>query len=221
MADLSAATQVRRMAAVKSLLAFACSVGHLNADAGKMLRVKKPTARTAERILSEADVNRMLGAAIDPRDHAVLKLLYVAGLRATEAANLRWRHIVRGKKAAEATVLGKGSKTRTVVIPLALHAELAALTPSAKPESPVISGPGGRAVDRKVLWRIVKRLAKRAGVPPGASPHWMRHSHASHALDRGAPPHVVQQSLGHASLSTTTQYAHVRQGDASSRYLPE
>ena len=221
MAGQSVATQARRIAAVKSLLTFAFRVGHLSADVGQMVRVRKPTPQTAERILSEADVNRMIGAARNPRDRAVLRLLYVAGLRASEAANLRWKNITRAKKAVEANVVGKGNKARTVGLTPSLVAELSALTPSAKPDSPVIPGADGRPVDRKVLWRIVKRLAKKAGVPPGASPHWMRHSHASHALDRGAPAHVVQATLGHASLATTTQYAHVRTGDASSKYLGE
>jgi integrase/recombinase XerD len=66
---------------------------------------------------------------------------------------------------------------------------------------------------------IVKAAAKRAKLPAAMSAHWLRHSHASHALDRGAPVHVVQSSLGHASLTTTTRYSHARPGDSSARYL--
>jgi integrase/recombinase XerD len=69
--------------------------------------------------------------------------------------------------------------------------------------------------------RAVRAAAKRAGLKPGVSPHWLRHSHASHALDRGAPPQVVQKNLGHASLATTTGYLHSRRGDHSANYLPE
>ena len=76
-----------------------------------------------------------------------------------------------------------------------------------------------RPLTRQQLWRVVKGLAKRAGLPAAVSPHFFRHAHASHALDRGAPPHLVQQTLGHASLATTSRYAHARPDDSSARYL--
>jgi site-specific recombinase XerD len=65
----------------------------------------------------------------------------------------------------------------------------------------------------------VKRAARRAGVNGAASPHWLRHSHASHALDNGCKPHVLQKSLGHASLATTTGYLHVRAGEGSASFI--
>jgi integrase/recombinase XerD len=63
--------------------------------------------------------------------------------------------------------------------------------------------------------------AKRAGLPKKVSPHWLRHAHASHALDRSAPIHLVQATLGHASVSTTGRYLHARPTESSSLYLPE
>ena len=65
---------------------------------------------------------------------------------------------------------------------------------------------------------IIKQLARDAGIDSEVSPHWLRHAAASHALDRGAPVHVVQQTLGHASLATTARYAHKRL-DGAARYL--
>jgi integrase/recombinase XerD len=221
MTGVAPATQARRLAAVKSLLTFGHRVGHLAADVGQLLQTKKPPAGASDRILTEAEINRLVGAETDPRDRALLRLLYIAGLRASEAAGLRWKHLTRQKKGGEATVLGKGNKVRTVGLTAALWAEIAALTPSPKPDSPVIPARAGGPINRQVVHRIVKRAARRAGLDRKVSPHWLRHSHASHALDRGAPPHVVQNSLGHASLATTTKYAHIRKGDASSKYLAE
>ena len=66
---------------------------------------------------------------------------------------------------------------------------------------------------------IVRQAAKQAGVTGTVSPHWLRHAHASHALDHGAPIHLVQATLGHASVSTTSAYLHARPGDSSARYL--
>jgi integrase/recombinase XerD len=67
--------------------------------------------------------------------------------------------------------------------------------------------------------RILKAAAARAGLPEAVSMHWLRHAHVSHALDRGAPAHLVQATVGHASLTTTSRYAHARPNDSSARYL--
>ena len=67
--------------------------------------------------------------------------------------------------------------------------------------------------------RIVKAAAARAGLSAAVSAHWLRHAHASHALDRGAPIHLVQATLGHSSVATTGRYLHARPNDSSSRYL--
>ncbi|WP_430734229.1 tyrosine-type recombinase/integrase [Fodinisporobacter ferrooxydans] len=67
--------------------------------------------------------------------------------------------------------------------------------------------------------RIVKAAAKRAGLGDNVSAHWLRHAHASHSLDRGAPIHLVQSTLGHASVATTGRYLHARPTDSSARYL--
>jgi len=67
--------------------------------------------------------------------------------------------------------------------------------------------------------RIVRAAAHRAGIDANVSPHWLRHAHASHSLDRGAPIHLVQTTLGHASIATTGRYLHARPQDSSARYL--
>jgi len=74
-------------------------------------------------------------------------------------------------------------------------------------------------LSRSQLWYILNKAARRAGAPDGVSPHWFRHAHAAHALDRGAPAHLVQQTLGHQSLATTSRYAHARPDDSSGQYL--
>ena len=69
------------------------------------------------------------------------------------------------------------------------------------------------------MLRIVRQAAARASIDLAVSPHWMRHAHASHALDRGAPIHLVQATLGHASITTTGRYLHARPKDSSGRLL--
>ena len=116
-------------------------------------------------------------------------------------------------------MLGKGGKLREVAILAALWGELAALASARGPETPVIATRNGKALDRHVVHRIVKRAVRRARVDPTASAHWLRHAHASHALDEGCPVHVLQASLGHASLSTTSKYVHVRPGEGSAAWV--
>lgn len=78
---------------------------------------------------------------------------------------------------------------------------------------------GGQALQPVAVLRIVRLAAHRAGVELPVSPHWLRHAHASHTLDRGAPIHLVQATLGHASITTTGRYLHARPKDSSSRFL--
>jgi len=77
----------------------------------------------------------------------------------------------------------------------------------------------GAALKTVAVLRIVRQAPRRAGVELPVSPHWLRHAHASHALDRGAPIHLVQATLGHASITTTGRYLHARPNDNSSRFL--
>jgi site-specific recombinase XerD len=77
----------------------------------------------------------------------------------------------------------------------------------------------GRVLDPSQADRSVAAAAKRAKIKGNVSAYWLHHAHASHALDRGAPPHLMQSTLGHASLSTTSRYLHARPGDSSARYL--
>jgi integrase/recombinase XerD len=86
------------------------------------------------------------------------------------------------------------------------------------PNDPVFASRRGGLQVRQVD-RIVKAAARRAHLTPAVSAHWLRHAHVSHALDRGAPVHVVRATVGHASLETTTRYSHARPGDSSARYL--
>ena len=77
-----------------------------------------------------------------------------------------------------------------------------------------------RLTDRTVR-DVIFKLALRAGILKKVSPHWLRHAHASHALDRGAPIHLVQTTLGHASVATTGKYLHARPEESSGRFLLE
>ena len=106
-----------------------------------------------------------------------------------------------------------GDKTRCILVPADLAAalrELRTVAPASERVFPIS--------ERRINY-IVKATAKRAGINLAVSAHWLRHAHASHAIDEGAPITLVSQTLGHADLKTTSVYAHARPNDSSSRYL--
>jgi integrase/recombinase XerD len=243
---LAPATAARRLSAVKSLIALAHRLGYLTYDVGAPIQLPAIQDRLAERIMSEWEMQRMLGLEKRPRNAALLRLLYSAGLRISEACGLRWRDLTerggggtgeqareRGVKvdggakvdpgskvdSGQISVFGKGGKTRSILLPSPIWARLSTLRRDAGPDDPVFRSRQGGALNPSQVHRIVKAAAKRAKLSVLVSAHWMRHAHASHALDRGAPVHVVQATLGHASLATTTRYSHARPGDSSARYL--
>mgnify|MGYP003366181752 FL=1 len=213
------ASRRRKLSAVKSLLAYGFKLDILPRDAGKAFRVGRARDILHERILTAEDVGRMIDSEADPRKRALLRMLYVLGLRISEACSLTWRSMTRRQQGGIANVFGKGSKTRSVVVPAKLWKEIVALRVDKRPDAPVVPGHDGGPLHVRAAHRAVKRAAKRAGLPPAISAHWLRHACASHSMDRGAPAHVVQAQLGHASLATTTRYTHVREGDGAGKYL--
>lgn len=217
---LSPATRAARLGAIKSLFAFGLRLGYLPVDVSAALRLPKLRDKLSERILLEEQVQRMLAVATEPVAHALVRLIYVCGVRISEAVALRWTDLVRRQSGGQATVFGKGGKTRAVLIPMGLWKELAALRSTTQPDEVVISHVDGRPLSRSAAHRLVKRVAERAGVP-AASAHWLRHSHISHALDNGCSSVVVRDTAGHASLTTTSRYAHARPGQSSSTFIRE
>ncbi len=220
------ATQGRALSAVKSLLAFGHRLGYLPYDVGRVVKLPAIKGTLAERILDETDVQRLLALEPPGRNRVLLKLLYAAGLRVSEACALTWRDLQPRGERGQVTVYGKGGKTRAVLLPATVWRDLqglrAAAVVPADADAPVFASrtrTGGRLLSTVQVLRIVRAAAARAGIDAPVSPHWLRHAHASHALDRGAPPHLVQTTLGHASLATTSRYAHARPSDSSARYL--
>ncbi len=224
---LASATQARRLSSVKSLLTAAHELGYLALNIGSRVKLPPIKQTLAERILSDEDVREMLTLERDPRNKALLRLLYMGGLRIGEACGLRVRDLQPSGDACQITVYGKGGKTRVVLLTPSLWKALAVLrgndldAPLFRSRERKSTGP---AIDEYVLdpsqvHRIVKAAAKRAGLSDAVSAHWLRHAHVSHALDAGAPAHLVQATVGHASLATTSRYAHARPSDSSARYL--
>ena len=155
----------------------------------------------------------------DGRNRVLLSVLYVAGLRVSEACGLRWRNLQARRNAGQILVHGKGGRTRVVFLPLGVWGQLASLRATAGLDAPVFASRSGKPLERSRVLRIVKDASQRAGIASNVSTHWLRHAHASHALDHGAPIHLVQATLGHRSVATTSRYLHARPGESSAAYI--
>jgi integrase/recombinase XerD len=246
--DLAPASQVLLLRCVKSALSFCQKAGYLSVNVGAALRLGKPEKRLAERILSEAQVIKMIALEPEPRNHLLLILLYKAGLRAAEACDLQKRNLQENSSSGQVTIYGKGGKTRSILLPPEVWQMLVAHATGFAPDAYVFQSrqtksragkyTGGR-LDESQVHRIVEAAAIRAGIEtytdtikrgPRAgetvlrsrvSPHWLRHAHASHALARGADLALVRDTLGHGSTETTGRYLHARPKTSSSLFLPD
>lgn len=224
---LASATQARRLSSVKSLLTAAHELGYLTLNIGSRIKLPPIKQTLAERILSQEDVIEMLALERDPRNKAILRVLYGGGLRRSEICGLRVRDLQPNGDACQITVYGKGGKTRVVLLKASHWRDLAPLR-GPDPDAPLFRSrerkTTGPAIDEYVMdpsqvHRIVKAAAKRANLSDAVSAHWLRHAHVSHSLDARCPAHLVQATVGHASLATTSRYAHARPNDSSARYL--
>ena len=212
-------SQVTFIAAIQSLFGFACKIGYLPVNLGTLLRRPALPVNIAERIVGEADIRRMLAMTTKPRDATLLRLAYVSGLRIAELSGLRWRCFAPRENGAVLSVIGKGGRVRHIFLPDYIAAAVAALRHGAVDSAPIFLSRNHNALSVNTMHTIVKQAARRAGLPPTFSMHWCRHAHASHAMDRGAPVHVVQQTLGHVSLATTCRYVHCKPGASSAQFI--
>ena len=210
------ATVSNKIRAIKSLFSFCVKVGYLSTNVGSFLKCPKVKDKLTERILPSADCQKLIEAAKNQRDRCLLSLMYVCGLRVSEVCGLTWDDLQPNDYGGKATVFGKGAKTRIVLIPESLWAELMALPKTGKV---VFVSRTGKPLERTRVHKIVKQCAERAGVSERVSSHWLRHSHASHAIEGGCNLRLLQQSLGHSKLETTERYLHISPDQGSSQYI--
>lgn len=215
---LSEATLSRHLVAIKMLLRFAVLTGLLKETFTDTLESPKQWQKLPA-VCSREQIFALLDAPgpDDPywlRDKALLELLYATGARAAEVAALQIKDV--NFSVGYVRCFGKGRKER--IVPLgrlaarAVQAYLEQLRPSlAKPfsTSALFLSRTGRPLDRIELWRIVKKYARRAGLPKKLTVHTLRHCFASHLLAGGADLRSLQEMLGHADIRTTQIYTHV------------
>ncbi len=207
--DDAESTNYRRMSVVKSLLSFANDIGYAPFNVGLAVRLHQPDETINERIVAKDTIHKLIDAAKNERDRLLLATMYYTGMRVSEVVSLEWRNLELGVL----SVRGKGGKTRHIKLKDSLNDALLAFQGDADRNTRIFP------MTRENAWHIVKRAKRNAGVEKEVSPHWFRHAHASHALDNDAPIHLVQKTLGHSNLQTTSRYVHVRPDESSGDYL--
>ena len=214
---LSAASAGRAVVAVRGFHRFAVRDGWADADPAAGVRPPAP-AKRLPKALPVADIDRILEAAGAPgpalalRDRALLELLYSCGARISEAVGLDVDDLHLETRSV--LLRGKGHKERVVPFGEPAREALDAYLVRGRPQL-VAAGAGGPAVflnsrggrlSRQSAWTVLVRAADRAGVTAEVSPHTLRHSFATHLIEGGADVRVVQELLGHASVTTTQVY---------------
>lgn len=223
-AGLKRSSQARALAAVRGLHRFCEDERGAPGDPSEdVARPRVPAG--LPKALSEEEVEALLRAPSGDsprarRDRAVLELLYAAGLRISELSSLDCGDVDLDE--ALVSVLGKGGKAR--IVPIGRHAVVAVRTWLEEGRPRLRSGAArvpreeadalflstrGRRLSRQAGWVVVREAAARAGLSERVSPHVLRHSFATHLLDHGADIRVVQELLGHASITTTQLYTKV------------
>jgi integrase/recombinase XerD len=185
--------------------------------------------KTLPKFLSTDAVDQLLRAPDTShprgvRDRALIELLYATGLRVSELVNLRPQDL--NLESGYLTTTGKGRKQRLVPVGEEASAWLTRYVREARPQlvkkrqasKLFVNARGGTALTRVGFWKILKAYGKQAGVGGGLSPHVLRHSFATHLLERGADLRAIQMMLGHSDLSTTQIYTHVLEARLRSVY---
>ena len=216
--ELSRATIQRRLSAARTFLKGLVDEGRLDVNPAVGLRQRR-SARHLPGVLSEEEIERLLAAPdvsapLGTRDRAILELMYSAGTRASETVGLDRAHLDLDRGVAR--VLGKGRKERLVAVGrFAKDALVEYLSDPRRPapttaaaDALFLSQRGTRLTTRS-LENIVAKHVLAAGIHRRATPHTLRHSFATHLLDRGADLRSVQELLGHENLVTTQIYTHV------------
>ncbi|HSN28377.1 MAG TPA: tyrosine-type recombinase/integrase, partial [Kofleriaceae bacterium] len=209
--------RARALVAMRGLFRHLVGERWLEADPTALIDAPR-TAKRLPGVLGEDAVARLIATPPDTprgrRDAAMIELAYASGLRVSELVSLSLADV--NLNAGFVRVTGKGNKTRLVPLHAVAIERLKRVLEERAPRDPSERGvfltPRGRPMTRQAFWKLLRGYARHAGVrlPTGdVSPHKLRHSFATHLVERGADLRAVQAMLGHADISTTEVYTHV------------
>lgn len=215
---LSSVSSARNLAVVKSLYRFLIAEGLVSSNPAEVIEAPRLWRRIPG-VMSTEEVESLLGAPSlkDPqglRDSAMLETLYATGIRVSELINIRLKDL--NLEIGYLATVGKGSKERIVPLGEVARERIGQYRESSRPL--LMKGKSteflfvtrlSKPMTRQAFWKIVKKSALKAGIAKKISPHSLRHSFATHLLERGADLRSVQKMLGHSDITTTQIYTHV------------
>ncbi|MBM4306703.1 MAG: site-specific tyrosine recombinase XerD [Deltaproteobacteria bacterium] len=215
---LSSRTLARNLVSIRVFFRFLTEEGLLKVSPSEEIESPK-VAKTLPEILSLEEVEKLLDQP-DPlnplgvRDRAMLEMLYATGMRVSELVRLQVHHL--HLEAGYAILYGKGSKERIVPIGKEAMDWVQHYAKGSRERllkrretSYLFLNRSGKPMSRQQFWKIIKAYGRKAGIRKRITPHLLRHSFASHLLERGADLRSVQLMLGHVDISTTQIYTHV------------
>ena len=215
---LSANSIARGLAAMKTFFRFLAREGFLKMDVTSVIETPKlwkhlPDALSMDEVddlLSKPNLKDWIGV----RDKACLELMYATGMRVSEVVNLNLSDVNLGLGVVKC--LGKGSKERIVPLGKTANTAIKRYLENVRPtlvksdsERGLFLTRLGHNMTRQMFWKIIKSYTKKARIRKNITPHTLRHSFATHLLERGADLRSVQEMLGHANISTTQIYTHI------------
>ena len=222
--EAGAPTLNQAIDALSSLFKYAIKSGALDKNPCLLIEREKVEDKTAHRIQTIEETRRMIEIEPVLRNQVLIRLIFELGLRRAEVAGLKFSDFYEADGDWFAVVKGKGSKTRSVLMSRELRALVESLSKNpdgslAEGQAPVFRSRRKpyRALSGSDIYQVYLKASGRTGGK--RSPHEGRHGHATHALASGADLREIQATLGHASISTTTKYAHVRPKQSSSRFV--
>ena len=218
---LKPASLARKLVAIKVWFRFLASERLIPQDPTSVLETPR-TWKTLPDVLSVEEVSRLLAQPNGRktrgiRDRALLELLYATGMRVSELSGLTLKdaHLDLGF----VRCIGKGSKERIVPIGKAATKAVQHYLDKVRPRldrsqqaAHMFLNPRGTRLSRVSIWKLIRQYARGAGITKRITPHTLRHSFATHLLERGADLRVIQELLGHANIATTQIYTHIDQG---------
>lgn len=216
--ELSSASISRNLVAIKVFYRFLVSERIAKEDAASVLETPRLLKALPE-VLDTGEVTRVLEmpntrSALGARDRAALEVMYATGMRVSEMAGLLLGGL--NMEVGFIKCSGKGGKER--IVPVGKEARDALLKYLRKSRPKLCKQPGeshlfvsklGKKISRQSFWKMLKKYVKKAGINRNITPHTLRHSFATHLLEKGADLRSVQEMLGHADISTTQIYTHI------------
>ena len=208
----------RELACIKSFFKFLLKENIIKEDAATIIESPKLWKKLPN-TLSISEVETLLNAPnvrdfMEMRDKACLELMYATGMRVSELVNLKMDDI--NMAVGFAKCFGKGSKERIVPFGKKAKESIERYLEKSRPQflkknisNFLFLRRGGKPMSRQTFWKIIKKYAKVARIKKKITPHSLRHSFATHILERGADLRIVQEMLGHSDISTTQIYTHV------------